>query len=95
MELNDDRTEAQKRTHTCLIAGTDSFLSGWGKAEGGKSYAVWACKPEHMQNVWRWVKNRNDMKRVRRVYDPYRPCGVGHCHIYVVTEDHRALSQED
>ena len=36
MELNDDRTEAQKRTHTCLIAGTDSFLSGWGKAEGGK-----------------------------------------------------------
>lgn len=94
MKIADDRTKEQKETHTCLIVGTDSFLSGWGEAKGGVSYAVWACKPEDRFNVLSWVEKRTDMKRVREVFETktskYRPKGVGHCHIYVVTNDHPA-----
>ena len=49
MELVDDRTPEQKKSHSWLVIGTDSFMSGWGKASGGKSYAAWACKEEHRE----------------------------------------------
>jgi len=87
MIRKDDRTEEQKKTHTCLVVGTDSFLSGWGEARGGASYAAWACKPKNFQSVWRWVKNRSDMKRVRQTQDPYYPSGCAHLHIYVVNDE--------
>ena len=45
MILEDDRTLEQKKTHTSLIIGTDSFLSGGGEADKGKSFAAWACTP--------------------------------------------------
>ena len=61
----DDRTDEQKATHTWLIIGTDSFLSGWGGASGGASYAAWACKTEDRDRVFNWVSSRGDMKRVR------------------------------
>jgi len=83
MKMQDDRTEEQKQTHTWLIIGTDSFMSGWGEAKGGVSYAAWACKPEDRQQCYRMVSARPEMKRVRETADPYRPKGVGHCHIYV------------
>ena len=88
----DDRTKKQKKTHTWLIIGTDSFLSGWGEAQGGASYAAWACKPEHRSQVLDWVSNRSDMRRVRETTEPYYPhkCCV-HLHIYVVDDKHRAL----
>ena len=56
MQTVDDRTPEQKETHKFLIIGTDSFLSGWGQAKGGLSYAVWACKPEHRDQVLNWVE---------------------------------------
>lgn len=90
MIMQDDRTEEQKQTHTWLIAGTDSFLSGWGKAENGKSVAVWACEPSIRLDVLCWVERRGDMKRVREVANDYRPSGQGHCHIYVVKAGHPA-----
>jgi len=91
MEYNDDRTEAQRATHRLAWIGTDSFLSGWGKAEGGMSYAGWAFPQGKADNVERWVQHRGDMQRVRLVVlDGYRPRGTGHCHIYVVEEGHPA-----
>lgn len=95
MIMQDDRTDAEKLTHTTLIAGTDSFMSGWGQAEGGKSIAVWACEEGELSRVLSWADQRSDMKRVRRVYDPYKPHGEGHCHIYVVRFGHVALGSHD
>ena len=91
MKIIDDRTPEQKLTHKILVVGTDSFMSGWGEAEGGSSYAVWACKEEDSKKVFEWVEKRPEMKRVRIVADPYKPKGKGHCHIYVVDDDHAAL----
>ncbi len=88
MKVTDERTAEQKKSHNWLIIGTDKVLSGWGAAEGGVSFAAWACKPKDRFKVFAWVKSRSDMKRVRMVsnnYTAYRPQGKGHCHIYVVT----------
>lgn len=95
MQIDDDRTPAQRQTHTWGIVGTDRFLSGWGKAEGGKSYAVWACLPDDRREVLEWVESRSDMSRVREVsLEDYRPTGRGHCHVYVVDEDHPAIARK-
>lgn len=91
MKIQDDRTPEQKKTHSWLVIGTDRFMSGWGKAKGGVSYAVWACRPEDRHEVLSWVENRSDMKRVRETVDPYKPSGKGHCHIYYVDDNHPAL----
>lgn len=92
MKIVDDRTEEQTQTHTALIVGTDRFMSGWGKAAGGVSYAVWACTPENAEKVFNWVDGRDEMKRVREVSDPYQPKGTGHTHIYVVNPGHPSIS---
>lgn len=88
MIIQDDRTEEQKKSLTCLVIGTDSFLSGWGEVEGGASYAAWACAPELQRDMIAWVERRGDMKRVRVVYDspqaPYRPNGR-HARTYIST----------
>ena len=91
MIIEDERTPEQRKTHTLLVVGTDKFLSGWGLAEGGTSYAAWACTREHWDKVFNWVRRRGDQKRVRQVCEPWRPRGKGHAHIYVVGENHPAL----
>ena len=92
MKIQDDRTLEQKATHTVLIIGTDSFMSGWGEAKGGASYAAWACEPKDAPQVLAWVERRTDMKRVRVVYGDYRPNSqlCAHLHIYVVDDNHPA-----
>ena len=85
MVIQDDRTEAQKMTHTILVIGTDRFMSGWGQAPG-TSYAAWACRPHEYQEVKRAIRARSDMRRVRVVDGrTYRPRGRtgDHFHIYV------------
>lgn len=82
MQIQDDRTDEERRTHI-LVVGTDSFLSGWGAAEGGASYAAWACRYEDQYECERWVRARGDMKRVRICGPEWRPRGTGHAHIYV------------
>ncbi|MAH49846.1 hypothetical protein CMI37_28760 [Candidatus Pacearchaeota archaeon] len=80
----DDRTEEEKKTHRLAVVGTDTFMSGWGQAEGGVSYAGWAFTPAQESKAITRIESRGDMKRVRVVMlDGYRPSGVGHCHIYV------------
>ena len=92
MDMQDDRTAEEMDTHPTLVVGTDRFMAGWGKAEGGASYAAWACRPDDERRVLDWVESRSDMKRVRVVAGEYRPSGAGHCHIYVVGDEHRALN---
>lgn len=90
--IEDDRTEEEKLTHSCIVLGTDRFLSGWGYAKNGLSYAGWACQDKDLWKVERWVKARSDMKRVRIVGNNYRPSNYcAHLHIYVVNENHNAL----
>jgi len=92
MERVDDRTKEQRKTHPIIVAGTDSFMSGWGKAKGGISYAGWACKHEDLPKVEQWVRSRSEMKRVRIVSNDWKPRGTGHTHIYLVGPKHPALS---
>ncbi len=94
MNVRDDRTPEQKKTHTWLVVGTDPGMSGWGMAAGGTSYAVWACKPDDRKEVLEWVESRKDMRRVREVSGNYRPSGKGDCHIYVVTETHSSVARK-
>ena len=91
MTIQDDRTAEERKTHTWIVVGTDSFMSGWGKASGGVSYAAWACKGSDVDRVENWVRARSDMKRVRIVSGRWCPRGNGHAHIYVVHDDHNAL----
>ena len=92
MILEDDRTAEFKATPHIIIMGTDRLLSGWGGAQGGPSFAGWACRVEDEYTVDRWVRRRGDMLRVRTVGADYRPkAGPGHCHIYMVHPNHPAL----
>jgi len=93
MKFVDDRTQEQKKTHNRIVLMTDSFLSGWGEAENGVSYAGWAFQDGQQCQVERWVRSRSDAKRVRIVSGDYRPSSktAGHCHIYVVDENHPSL----
>ena len=83
MILQDDRTPEQHKTHYVLWGGTDRFLSGWGLAGNGPSYAFWACVPEDSRECERTIRQRSHIQRVREVTRHYRPRGSGHCHIYV------------
>ena len=85
----DDRTPDQEKTHKYLIVGTDSFMSGWGQAKDGNSYAAWAATQQDINNCEAYVESRKEMKRVRFVIDTpgarYRPrpdC-CAHLHIYI------------
>ena len=94
MTIVDDRTKEQRATHNWIVAMTDSFMSGWGRAKNGTSYAGWACRGEHLEKVEAWVNSRTDAKRVRIVFGSWRPRGEGHCHIYVADTGHPAIGSE-
>jgi len=92
MIYKDDRTKKERKVLTTIILATDRIMSGWAFAEGGPSYAGWACRREDIDRVFNWVKRRDDMKHVRIVAGDYRPpAGPGHCHIYAVRPGHPAL----
>ena len=84
MIFQDDRTPEQKQTHSVIVLMTDSFISYWGGAKDGPSYAGWACRPELAETIEQRVRGRSDARRVRIVGGNYRPPSIeGHCHIYV------------
>ena len=93
MITQDARTEEQQQTHTLAWVGTDPFMSGWGNAENGASFAGWACTLDDLNRCESWVRGRGDMQRVRLVaLDGYYP-DCADCHIYVFDNQdaHRAL----
>jgi hypothetical protein len=62
-----------------------------------KSYAVWACKPEHGDKVFKWVKSRSDMEHVayRSLNSIKKHIGNNiHIHIYRVGKNHPAVTGE-
>lgn len=88
MRLQDDRTDAHRDPQSpeflpYIVVGTDSFLSGWGQARGGASFAGWACTDADLNACLAMVERRPEMKRVRIVGHDYRPTGKGHCQIYL------------
>lgn len=84
MTYVDDRTDEQHLTHTRAVVGTDSFMSGWGEAKDGVSYAGWAFRDDgEFADCLAMVERRSEMKRVRIVtLSDYRP-KAAHTHIYV------------
>ncbi len=94
MIFEDDRTEEQKSSHSCLVTATDRCLSGWGPAKYGTSKCAWACRPEHLDTVLSWVKSRKDMKYVRVAGSDWRSRYAAHIHIYVVDDNHPALTEQ-
>lgn len=87
MVFKDDRTPEQRKTHTEIVLMSDAFMSGWGGAGNGPSYAGWACRPEKTREVELRIRARKEARRVRIVSGDYRPPRIeGHCHIYVVNE---------
>jgi len=95
-QIHDDRTPEQTETHTTIIGGYDRFMSGWGRAEGGASYAFWSCKDQDAESVARWVRSRGDISRIRSfrcrgTHQAMRKIKFKQCHIYVIKEKHPAL----
>ncbi|MEE8465776.1 MAG: hypothetical protein V3S68_04810 [Dehalococcoidia bacterium] len=83
-EIQDERSEDQKLTHRLAVVGTDRFLSGWGKAEGGASYAAWSFTDGEEASCLAQISSRPDMMRVRVVtLAGYRAAGAKHLHIYI------------
>ncbi len=94
--IQDDRTAAECVTHTCFVKGRDTFMSGWGGAEGGTSYAVWCCRPQDHAPVWEWVKARTDMVNVTTNFNPdtYKLKRGDRLHIYVVDGGHPSIGTD-
>ncbi len=88
----DDRTPKQMKTHTALITATDRMLSGWGGAKNGLSKCAWACRPQHLDKVYRWVQDRTDLKHVNVNLSGRWYPKAAHVHIYAVEEGHPALN---
>lgn len=95
MIRNDQRTESERGLRLAVVM-TDRFMSGWGEARNGLSYAAWACTAADLPRVLAWVKSRSDASRVRVVanVDKYRPKGAAHLTIYGVSDGHPATSGE-
>ena len=93
MIVEDNRTQAEKDTHRWLVVMTDTWMSGWGDASRGRSYAAWACEDlKTAESVADRVRKRSDASRVRIVHDMgYRP-RCAHLQVYVVDGDHRYAS---
>ncbi len=86
--IRDDRTDEQRARLQWAIVGTDPFLSGWGRATGGQSYAAWATDEGNVNRVYAEIANRSDMQRVRIVYLPtYRP-GRACADLHIYTRDY-------
>lgn len=98
--FTDDRTFAQRETHTVLYGGVDTFLSSWGPpADAGvNSRAYWACRPEDCDKVRAWVLARGDIAPPASdrwtgftAYTWPRQRKRDFVHIYAVNPGHPAL----
>ena len=57
MEIEDDRTPEQKKTHVWAVVARDKFLSGWGGARHGASRCAWAISDVNLiDDLEKWVR---------------------------------------
>ena len=90
--VKDDRTQAEKHETIGFVVATDSFMSGWGGAERGKSLVARPVRSrEELDMVTDVFNGRQEFKRVRfvlgkvtkegRVYKPRMQAG-DQLHVY-------------
>ena len=90
--VKDDRTQAEKHETVGFVVATDSVMSGWGGAEGGKSFVARPVRSrEELDMVTEVFEQRAEFKRVRfvlgkvtkegRVYKP-RMKEADQLHVY-------------
>jgi hypothetical protein len=92
--LNDRRSDDEKKTHTCLVGGKDSFMSGWGHEydnEPPESWAFWACTPDLEDTVEEWVQSRDEFSKVKVRTEKWidEKSKDARISIHVVTPSHR------
>ena len=80
--------------HDHFIGGIDTCMSGWGGAEGGRSFAIWACRTGDADAVMEWVKSRGDIKKVRVIAGSLTTKPNDHIHVYVVGPNHPSLWED-
>ena len=68
--VEDRRTGAS--TSKLWVCCTDRFLSGWGKASGGRSYYCLQVTPDTADIVLENARHRSDMVRARLTSKPTR-----------------------
>jgi len=81
--IQDDRTEEQVKELPFLVGGRDRYLSGWGKAKDGGSYAYWACRASDVRPALDVISQRHDLTRVSILAHIPRRKPSDHVHIYV------------
>ena len=95
LQVSDDRTPVKFCSFAEYadyhVVGRDTCLSGWGLAEGGRSFAVWACTSAQVERVEAWVANRGDMVDVRIVKGTLTTKPDDHVSVYFVDDQHPAL----
>ena len=72
--IDDKRSTDDREATVWYVVATDSFMSGWGQAQGSSYFAV-PCKDlEQARIVEDNMEHRSEMKRVRLVLArTYRP----------------------
>lgn len=97
MIFEDDRTEAERLTHTILVGGRDAFMSNWEGHSIGTSYAYWACTEADEDSVRLWVGERDEIKSIDLDLVLRRPAQrkTEHCKIYCVREEHACKGSFD
>ena len=80
--------------HDIFIGGIDTCMSGWGGAEGGRSFAIWACKYHESDRVMKWVESRGDIKKVCVIDGSLTTKANDHVHVYVVGPNHPSLWED-
>ncbi|MCY3743626.1 MAG: hypothetical protein OXH00_21645 [Candidatus Poribacteria bacterium] len=84
--IKDDRTDADKAVTIGFVVATDTALSRWGGAKGGRSIVARPVRDrEEYDRVVALFEDRDDFKRVRyasgSAYKPRLHSG-DHLHIY-------------
>ena len=72
-EIRDSRSEEDKQRTIGFVVGTDSFMSGWGKAPGRSLFAVPFATESDGVLVRANMTDRTEMKRIRVVGAGWKP----------------------
>ena len=77
------------------IGGVDTFMAGWGGAEGGRSFAIWSCSASDADAVMAWVESRGDIERPRVITGTLTTKPKDHVHVYNVNHNHISLQEDN
>lgn len=77
------------------IGGVDPWMSGWGGAEGGRSFAIWSCRSGDADAVMAWVKSRGDIESPRVIPGTLTTKPNDHVHVYNVNNNHISLQEDN